>query len=176
MDEKKFPIPPKSELKADEIESEEIEITEEPESGLIKTFSNDDNTKAVNLLVVETDEDGNFVARIGKDELREIADDILSGGEDTRGLQVGDVYDGDTAYADADEEAMRLVDEHGPDDVEASDEELASAAMAIKDDSKEFKSVGFGSPEYRKDNEKLGKELSEEEPALKQLTEAAKGK
>jgi len=130
MDEKKgFSIPPKKSLFDEGVESIEAEVTPVPDNEFIKTFANEDGTKAVNLATVETDMDGNFVAKLGFEELDDYSKGILDGEPDTRNLMVGSVFEGEEAEMDAKDEAMSLTDEFAPED--GADNE--ALAMAIKD-------------------------------------------
>lgn len=109
-----------------------IEARPLPESDMFMVFPNSVGDKAVILTPVETV--GNeIVERHGREELEGYAQTIMDGGEDDMGLQIGDIFEGETAEADAKAEAFRLDEEYNPGEG-ASDEEIISALDSARAD------------------------------------------
>lgn len=102
-----------------------VEARPLPESDLFMVFANDVGDKAVILTPVET-LDGEILERHGQPELETYAQTIMDGGEDDMGLQIGDIFEGESAEADAKAEAFRLDEEYNPGEG-ASDEEIMAA-------------------------------------------------
>ena len=102
-----FPIPPSRPMFGEG--DVEIEKKPLPESDFIMAFANETGDKAVVLTSVEV-VDGEVLEKHGREELEGYAMDLLDGGEDELGLQIGDIYEGENAEADAKEEAFRLDD------------------------------------------------------------------
>lgn len=102
-----------------------IEARPLPESDMFMVFPNDIGDKAVILTPVET-MDGEILERHGRSELEGYANTIMDGGEDDMGLQIGDIFEGENAEADAKAEAFRLDEEYNPGEG-ASDEEIIAA-------------------------------------------------
>ena len=103
----------------------DMEVRPLPESDFIIAFPNEDGTKAVLLTTLEV-LDGEVIERHGRTELEQYAQTLLETGEDPLGLQVGDIFEGENAEADAQAEAFRLDDMFNPGEG-ASDAELAQA-------------------------------------------------
>ena len=102
-----------------------IEARPLPESDMFMVFPNDIGDKAVILTPVETL--GNeIIERHGRPELKTYAQTIMDGGDDDMGLQIGGIFEGEAAEADAKAEAFRLDDEYNPGEG-ASDEEIIAA-------------------------------------------------
>jgi hypothetical protein len=101
-----------------------------PESDLFMAFENDAGDKAVILTSVETVGD-EVLERHGRTELEQYAQSVLNTGDDPMELQVGNIFEGETALADAEAEAFRLDEEFNPGEG-APDEELAMAVDAAK--------------------------------------------
>ena len=108
----------------------DIEARPIPESDLFMAFENDAGDKAVVLTSVETVGD-EVLERHGRTELEQYAQGVLNTGDDPMELQVGNIFEGETALADAEAEAFRLDEEFNPGEG-ASDEELAMAVDAAK--------------------------------------------
>lgn len=108
----------------------DIEARPIPESDLFMAFENDTGDKAVVLTSVETVGD-EVLERHGRTELEQYAQSVLNTGDDPMELQVGNIFEGETALADAEAEAFRLDEEFNPGEG-ASDEELAMAVDAAK--------------------------------------------
>ena len=108
----------------------DIEARPLPESDLFMAFANDAGDKAVILTAVETVGD-EVLERHGYTELENYAQALLNTGDDPMELQVGNVFEGENAQADAEAEALRLDEEFNPGEG-ASDEELAMAVDAAK--------------------------------------------
>ena len=126
MDEEKngFPIPAKKPMFGDEGDVA-IEARPMPQSDFIMSFANDDGTKAVVLTSVET-VGGEVLERHGREELEGYAKNLLETGDDPFELQIGRVFEGETAVDDAQVEAFRLDEMFNPGD-DATDAELAAA-------------------------------------------------
>jgi len=106
-------------------------------SDFIGTFTNEDKTKAVNLVLIEDVDD--TAKKLSKDSLQSYADSIMNGGDDSRELMVGTVFNGDGAEDKARAEAKRIDEEYNP-GPGASDEELLDAAEnAVEGDMPEKK-------------------------------------
>lgn len=108
----------------------DIEARPLPESDLFMAFANDAGDKAVILTAVETVGD-EVLERHGYTELENYAQALLNTGDDPMELQIGNVFEGENAQADAEAEALRLDEEFNPGEG-ASDEELAMAVDAAK--------------------------------------------
>lgn len=107
-----------------------VEVQPLPESDFFLAFANDAGDKAVILTSVETVGD-EVLERHGRVELEGYAQALLNTGDDPMELQVGDIFEGENALADAEAEAFRLDEEFNPGEG-ASDEELAMAVDAAK--------------------------------------------
>lgn len=130
-----------------------IEARPLPQSDLFMVFANDEGNKAVILTPIESvGED--VLERHGRSELEGYAKTLFDGGDDPMDLQVGTMFEGDTAEADANAEAMRLDEEFNP-GAEASDEELARAV----DDAKS----GAGAPESFPEDMEAGEDVGDTE-------------
>ena len=117
-----------------------IEARPLPQSDLFMVFANDEGNKAVILTPIES-VGGDVLERHGRSELEGYAKTLFDGGDDPMDLQVGTMFEGDTAEAESDEELARAVDdaksgagapESFPEDMEAGedvgDTELDSGA------------------------------------------------
>lgn len=106
----------------------------EPEGGgeFIVSFANEAGDKAVVLTTVEVI-DGETVEQHTRGDLEGYAQGLMDGEEDTMGLQIGDIFEGETAEADASAEADRLNTEYDP-GADATDEDLIAAVDAAKGD------------------------------------------
>lgn len=145
----------------------DIEARPLPESDFFMAFANDAGDKAVILTSVETVGD-EVLDRHGRTELEEYARVLLDNGDDPMELQVGRIFEGENALADAEAEAFRLDEEFNPGEG-ASDEELAMAVDAAKADAGAEEAGTFpedmgggedlGAPELG-----VGAEAEEEEP------------
>jgi len=174
-----FPIPAGKPMFGGE-EDLDMEIKPLPEGETFKAFVNDAGDKAVVLATAEV-EDGEVIERIPPEDLEMYAQDLMDGGIDDRDLQIGEMYEGETAEADAKAEALRLEQDFKP-----ADESDAALATAIDDakgnpgEGEDFFPGGeatdeFGAEEPEVD-EDLGEEVEEpEEPMLDQLKKKAKG-
>jgi len=170
-----FPIPGKPMFGGEEDVG--IEMKPVPEGETFKAFVNDDGDKAVVLATAEI-VDGEVIERIPPADLEAYAQDLLDGGIDDRDLQVGQMYEGEGAEADAKAEALRLEQEFKP-----ADESDDALATAIED----AKGGGAAAPfpeneatdelgtELNEEDEEPGEEDEElEEPMLGQLKKKAK--
>ena len=167
MDEEKqgFAIPAKKPMFGEG--DVDIEARPLPESDLFMAFENDAGDKAVILTSVETVGD-EVLERHGRTELQEYAKTLLDTGDDPMELQVGKVFEGESALADAEAEAFRLDEEFNPGEG-ASDAEVAMAVDGAKGSSAGEEEANFpedmgagedvGGPELD-----LGLEAPEEEP------------
>ena len=128
MDEenKGFPIPAKKPM-FDEGDVG-IEVTPVSDSDLFMVFANDAGDKAVILTPIEAVGD-EVLERHGREELKGYADTLFETGDDPMELQVGSVFEGENAEADAKAEAMRLDEQYNPG--EGADD--AALAMAVDD-------------------------------------------
>ena len=162
-----FPIPSNKPMFGDEGE------------GAGKTFAafvNDAGDKAVVLATAEVN-DGEVISRIPEAELEAYAQDLMDDGVDDRGLQIGATFEGDTAEADAESEAMRLNQEFTPAD--DSDEALAEAVESAKGGPVEPFPEDEGADELEvpidEEIEEPDEEVDElEEPMLDQLKKKAR--
>lgn len=163
----------------------DIEARPLPESDLFMAFENDAGDKAVILTAVETVGD-EVLERHGRTELEGYAQALMNTGDDPMELQVGDIFEGESALADAEAEAFRLDEEFNPGEG-AADEELAMAVDAAKanagveeeatfpGDLEEGEDVGgeeldIGLEADEEEPEEAGAGVSEEaEPMLEQL-------
>ena len=163
----------------------DIEARPLPESDLFMAFENDVGDKAVILTAVETVGD-EVLERHGRTELEGYAQALMNTGDDPMELQVGDIFEGESALADAEAEAFRLDEEFNPGEG-AADEELAMAVDAAKanagveeeatfpGDLEEGEDVGgeeldIGLEADEEEPEEAGAGVSEEaEPMLEQL-------
>lgn len=163
----------------------DIEARPLPESDLFMAFENDAGDKAVILTAVETVGD-EVLERHGRTELEGYAQALMNTGDDPMELQVGDIFEGESALADAEAEAFRLDEEFNPGEG-ATDEELAMAVDAAKanagveeeatfpGDLEEGEDVGgeeldVGLEADEEEPEEAGAGVSEEaEPMLEQL-------
>ena len=163
----------------------DIEARPLPESDLFMAFENDVGDKAVILTAVETVGD-EVLERHGRTELEGYAQALMNTGDDPMELQVGDIFEGESALADAEAEAFRLDEEFNPGEG-ATDEELAMAVDAAKanagveeeatfpGDLEEGEDVGgeeldIGLEADEEEPEEAGAGVSEEaEPMLEQL-------
>lgn len=102
-----------------------IEARPLPESDFFMAFTNEIGDKAVILTPIET-VGGEIIERHGRPELETYAEGIMNGDPDDMGLQIGGIFEGETAEADAKAEAFRLDEEYNPGEG-ASDEELVAA-------------------------------------------------
>ena len=109
-----------------------IEARPLPESDLFMVFPNDVGDKAVILTPVEA-VGGEIMERHGRPELESYAQTLMDGGEDDMGLQIGNIFEGETAEADAKAEAFRLDEEYNPGEG-ASDEEVLAALDSARAD------------------------------------------
>ena len=181
-----FPIPSnKSVFDEGDVD---IEARPMPQSDFIMSFANDDGTKAVILTSIEDLGDGT-VERHGREELEQYAQALMDTGDDPFGLQIGDVFEGETAGADAEAEAFRLAEDFDPGEG-ATDEELIAAvndaaadATVVGAPMEDTFPVGVEeAPDIDVPDEDIGAEVEpvepveeEEEPMLKQLNKL-KGK
>ena len=158
-----FPIPSNRPMFGGEAE-------EEPAIGgdTFKAFTSEEGDQAVVLATAEV-ADGEVIARLSDDELQDYAEGLFEEGIDDRDLQIGEIFEGDTAGADAESEATRLNQEYSPED--DSDEALATAIEGAKGspsepfpDDEEADELGA---ELAEEDEDLGGEA--EEPMLEQL-------
>ena len=147
----------------------DIEARPIPESDLFMAFENDAGDKAVILTSVETVGD-EVLERHGRTELEQYAQSVLNTGDDPMELKVGNIFEGETALADAEAEAFRLDGEFNPGE-DAPDEELAMAVDAAKGNAGVQEEETF--PEDMEAGEGvggeelgLGDETVEEEPEL----------
>lgn len=108
----------------------DVEARPLPESDLFMAFENDAGDKAVILTAVETVGD-EVLERHGRTELEGYAKALMNTGDDPMELQIGDVFEGENALADAEAEAFRLDEEFNPGEG-ADDAELAMAVDAAK--------------------------------------------
>lgn len=163
----------------------DIEARPLPESDLFMAFENDAGDKAVILTAVETVGD-EVLERHGRTELEGYAQALMNTGDDPMELQIGDIFEGESALADAEAEAFRLDEEFNPGEG-AADEELAMAVDAAKanagveeeatfpSDLEEGEDVGgeeldIGLEADEEEPEEAGAGVSEEaEPMLEQL-------
>lgn len=163
----------------------DIEARPLPESDLFMAFENDAGDKAVILTAVETVGD-EVLERHGRTELEGYAQALMNTGDDPMELQIGDIFEGESALADAEAEAFRLDEEFNPGEG-AADEELAMAVDAAKanagveeeatfpGDLEEGEDVGgeeldIGLEADEEEPEEAGAGVSEEaEPMLEQL-------
>ena len=139
----------------------DIEARPVPESDLFMAFQNDAGDKAVILTSVETVGD-EVLERHGRTELEGYAQSVLNTGDDPMELQVGNIFEGESALADAEAEAFRLDEEFNPGEG-APDEELAMAVDAAKGNAGMQEEETF--PEDMEGGEELGApelELGEE--------------
>ena len=109
-----------------------IEARPLPQSDFFMAFENDAGDKAVILSAVETVGD-EVLERHGRTEMENYAKTLMETGDDPMELQIGGIYEGETALADAEAEAFRLDEEFNPGEG-ASDAELAMAVDAAKAD------------------------------------------
>lgn len=107
-----------------------IEVTPLPESDLFMVFTNDDRDRAVILTPIET-AGGEILERHGRPELEDYANTIFDTGDDPMELQVGGMFEGENAEADARAEAFRLDEEYNPGE-DAPDEDLVTAVDMAK--------------------------------------------
>ena len=163
----------------------DIEARPLPESDLFMAFENDAGDKAVILTAVETVGD-EVLERHGRTELEGYAQALMNTGDDPMELQIGNIFEGESALADAEAEAFRLDEEFNPGEG-AADEELAMAVDAAKanagveeeatfpGDLEEGEDVGgeeldIGLEADEEEPEEAGAGVSEEaEPMLEQL-------
>ena len=168
-----FPIPASKPMFGGE-EDIGIEAKPLPEGETFRAFVNDEGDKAVVLATAEVN-DGEVIERIPPADLEEYAEDLLDGGIDDRNLQIGTIYEGDGAEAEAKAEALRLEQDFKPAD--ESDESLAEAIEKAQGggSAKEPFPEDEGAPEMGagldEEDEDLGEE-AEEEPMLGQLKKA----
>ena len=157
-----------------------IEARPLPESEFFMAFANEAGDKAVILTSVETVGD-EVLERHGRAELEGYAQGILEGEPDDMGLQIGDIFNGETAEEDAKAEAFRLDEELNPGEG-APDDEVAMAVDAAKANAGTEEESAF--PEDMEGGEGLGApELEagteigelEEEPMLGQLKKKRPG-
>lgn len=113
---KGFPIPPKAEIKPEEVKTNGADI--------VKAITADDDTNAGVFSLIETDDNGEFVAELTEEELDAYAKGVLAGDEDVRGLQVGMTFG---SFQEAADEADKLNKEFAPAD--DSDESKADAIV-----------------------------------------------
>ena len=178
-----FPIPPSRPMFGEG--DVEIEKKPLPESDFIMAFANETGDKAVVLTSVEV-VDGEVLEKHGREELEGYAMDLLDGGEDELGLQIGDIYEGENAEADAKEEAFRLDDMFNPGG-EATDDELIAAVEDARADAGTEQDLDLGgelpdedvlpplpTEEEEEADEEEVEEETEEEPMLDQLKKAKK--
>ena len=77
------------------------------------TYSNEDETVAVNFTPIIVDENGKFVDVLGPDELQEYAEGVIAGTkEDKYKLQIGAEFTGENAIEKADRAAQRIHELH----------------------------------------------------------------
>ena len=110
----------------------DIEARPMPESDMFMVFANDVGDKAVILTPVETMGD-EIIERHGRPELETYAQSIMDGGADDMDLQIGTTFEGETAEADANAEALRLDEEYNPGEG-ASDEDIIAALDSARAD------------------------------------------
>lgn len=177
-----FPIPPSRPM----FGGDDTENTPPAEGGFIMSFANETGDKAVVLTSVEV-ADGEVVKRHDRNELEGYAMDLLDGGEDEMGLQIGSIYEGENAEEDASDEATRLDDMFNPGE-DADDEELVSAVEDARADAGTEQDLDLGGelpdedvmpPFPTEEEEEADEELDEEEPEdeepmLDQLKKAKK--
>ena len=153
----------------------DMEMKPIPEGETFKAFVNDAGDKAVVLATAEV-ADGEVVERIPPADLEAYAQDLMDGGIDDRDLQIGEIYEGEGAEADAKAEALRLEQDFKP--VDESDEALATAIEDAKGGAPaEEPFPNDEGPdelgaEIAEEDEELGEEA--EEPMLGQLKKKAK--
>ena len=152
-------------------------VEEAPAGETFKAFTNDTGDLAVVLSTAEV-EDGEVIERLSPEDLETYAQDLLNGGSDDRGLQIGEMYEGESAEADAEAEALRLEQEFKP--IDDSDGALAAAVENAKGGGagevpfpEDEGTDELGTP-FGEQGEMLGGE-AEEEPMLDQLKKKAKG-
>ena len=163
----------------------DVEARPLPESDLFMAFENDAGDKAVILTAVETVGD-EVLERHGRTELEGYAQALMNTGDDPMELQIGNIFEGESALADAEAEAFRLDEEFNPGEG-ADDAELAMAVDAAKanagveeeatfpGDLEEGEDVGgeeldIGLEADEEEPEEAGAGVSEEaEPMLEQL-------
>ena len=75
---------------------------------LTNTFSNEDETVAMNFTPIMTDENGNYIGALTPNELTEYAENVLNGAEDKLHLQIGAEFIGEDAIAQAEEAAEKI--------------------------------------------------------------------
>ena len=109
-----------------------IEVTPVPESDLFMVFTNDTGDQAVILTPIES-AGGEILERHGRPELEEYAATLFETGDDPMELQIGTIFEGETAEADAQAEATRLDEEFNPGEG-ATDEDLISAVDMARND------------------------------------------
>lgn len=165
-----FPIPSNKPMFGGE---EAVEET--PVGGTYKAFANDAGDRAVVLATAEI-ADGEVVARLNDAELETYAQSLMDGGVDDRDLQIGEMYEGETAEADAEAEAIRLEREFSPADdsdgaLVAAIEDAKGGAPAEEPFPNDEGSDELGT-ELPEENEEYGEEA--EEPMLGQLNKKAK--
>ena len=131
----------------------DIEARPIPESDLFMAFENDAGDKAVVLTSVETVGD-EVLDKYGRTELEGYAQSVLNTGDDPMELQIGGVFEGENALADAEAEAFRLDEEFNPGEG-ASDEQLAMAVDAAKGNAGAQEEETFP-PEDMEGGEELG--------------------
>ena len=173
-----FPIPATKPMFGGE-EDLGIEMKPVPEGETFKAFVNDAGDEAVVLATAEV-VDGEVIERIPPADLEEYAQDLLDGGIDDRDLQVGQMFEGENAEADAKAEALRLEQDFKPED--ESDEALATAiedAKGVPENGAPFQADEAPDElgaEIDEENAEADEEAEEpEEPMLGQLKKKAKG-
>lgn len=165
MDEenKGFPIPANREMFGDE--GDTAEVTPVPNSDYFLAFANDAGDKAVIVTPIETI-GGEIVERHGLTEMEEYAKTLMDTGDDPMELQIGSTFEGETAEADANAEAMRLDEEYAPGEG-AADEDI----IAALDDARANTGANIGPAEEPEDdipfplNGPLGVDEAGDEPA-----------
>lgn len=98
----------------------------------IMSFANEAGDKAVVLTSVEV-LNGEVLEQHTRGELEGYAQGLMEGEPDEMDLQIGDIYEGETAAADADAEATRLDDLYNPGEG-ATDEDLMAAVEEARSD------------------------------------------
>ena len=124
-----------------------------------ETFSNEDNTVAMNFTPIITDVDGNYVGAFTPEQLQRYAEAVIAGTqEDSLGLKIGATFEGPDAINQAVEEAKKVHELHEL----IYEEDLKKIQKFHKD----VKSLSSGTIEaikkYIQDGTKLSKDQAKE--------------
>ena len=175
-----FPIPPSRPMFGEA--DIDIEKKPLPESDFIMSFANEAGDKAVVLTSVEI-VDGDVLEKHGRAELEGYAQDLLDGGDDELGLQIGEIYEGENAAEDAKAEAFRLDDMFNPGE-EATDEDLIAAVGDARadagveqdlDEGGELPDLGVLPPLPDEEEEASDEEMADEEEEIEEDEEPMLG-